>query len=176
VQASWRTGTKGKLKARFAAVRVRVADGPPQRIRDKGQQHLPRDEAWLIGEHRMSGEKKYYLANLPAKTDLRTLATTIKARWICEQARRSASRGRLRPTGTTHNWAFRAAVSSGATALRRLRQSEPPRRGPHRRACQRRGHRAQELTSPAFMARSGAKARGTLRSDARGIIVPRSLG
>src|SRR3954469_2387518 len=31
-------------------------------------------------------EKKYYLANLPAKTDLRTLAATIKARWICEQA------------------------------------------------------------------------------------------
>ena len=83
---SWRTGTKGKLKARFAAVRVRVADGPPQRIRDKGQQHLPGEEAWLIGEHRMSGEKKYYLANLPAKTDLRTLAATIKARWICEQA------------------------------------------------------------------------------------------
>jgi SRSO17 transposase len=83
---SWRTGTKGKLKARFAAVRVRIADGPPQRIRDKGQQHLPGDEAWLIGEHRMSGEKKYYLANLPAKTDLRTLAATIKARWVCEQA------------------------------------------------------------------------------------------
>jgi SRSO17 transposase len=83
---SWRTGTKGKLKARFAAVHVRVADGPPQRIRDKGQQHLPGDEAWLIGEHRMSGEKKYYLANLSAKTDLRTLAATIKARWICEQA------------------------------------------------------------------------------------------
>src|SRR5262249_61973714 len=59
--------------------------GPPQRIRDKGQQHLPGDEAWLIGEHRMSGERKYYLANLPAKTDLRTLAATIKARWICEQ-------------------------------------------------------------------------------------------
>ena len=82
---SWRTGTKGKLKARFAVVRVRVADGPRQRIRDKGQQHLPGDEAWLIGEHRDSGEKKCYLANLPAKTDLRTLAATIKARWICEQ-------------------------------------------------------------------------------------------
>ena len=37
-------------------------------------------------ELRASGEKKYYLANLPAATDLRTLATTIKARWICEQA------------------------------------------------------------------------------------------
>jgi SRSO17 transposase len=83
---SWRTGTKGKLKARFAAVRVCTADGPPQRIRDKGQQHLPGDEAWLIGEHRTSGEKKYYLANLPAATSLRTLAATIKARWICEQA------------------------------------------------------------------------------------------
>jgi hypothetical protein len=37
---SWRTGTKGKLKARFAAVGVRVADGPPQRIRDKGEEIL----------------------------------------------------------------------------------------------------------------------------------------
>src|ERR1019366_6272820 len=83
---SWRLGTKGRLKARFAAARVRIADGPPQRIRDKGQQHLPGEEAWLIGEHRSSGEKKYYLANLPAATDLRTLAATIKARWICEQA------------------------------------------------------------------------------------------
>jgi SRSO17 transposase len=83
---SWRTGTKGKLKACFAAVRVRTADGPSQRIRDKGQQHRPGDEAWLIGEHRTSGEKKYYLANLPAGTDLRTLAATIKARWVCEQA------------------------------------------------------------------------------------------
>jgi SRSO17 transposase len=60
---------KKRLKARFAAVRVRVADGPSQRIRDKGQQHLPGDEAWLIGEHRNSGEKKYYVANLPADTD-----------------------------------------------------------------------------------------------------------
>ena len=83
---SWRSGTKGRLKARFAAVRVRTADGPPQRIWDKGQQHLPGDEAWLIGEHRASGEKKYYLANLPAEMDLRGLAATIKARWVCEQA------------------------------------------------------------------------------------------
>src|SRR5262245_26620927 len=52
----------------------------------QGSATSARDEAWLIGEHRMSGEKKYYLANLPAKTDLRTLAATIKARWICEQA------------------------------------------------------------------------------------------
>ena len=83
---SWRRGTKGRLKARFAAMRVRTADGPPQRIRDKGQQHMPGDEAWLVGEHRSCGEKKYYLCNLPANTSLRVLASTIKARWICEQA------------------------------------------------------------------------------------------
>jgi SRSO17 transposase len=83
---SWRTGTKGKLRARFAAVRVRVADGSPQRIKEKTYQHVPGEQAWLIGEHRASGEKKYYLANLPANTDLRTLAATIKARWVCEQA------------------------------------------------------------------------------------------
>ncbi len=67
-------------RPRFAAVRVRIADGPPQRIKDKGQQHLPGDEAWLIGEHRMSGEKKYYLANLPAAMDLRTLAGQAPSR------------------------------------------------------------------------------------------------
>src|SRR5271170_1730901 len=38
---AWRKGTKGPLKARFAAVRVRVADGPPQRIGDNGMQHRP---------------------------------------------------------------------------------------------------------------------------------------
>jgi SRSO17 transposase len=63
-----------------------LQESAPQRIRDKGQQHLPGDEAWLVGEHRASGDKKYYLANLPAETNLRTLATTIKARWVCEQA------------------------------------------------------------------------------------------
>jgi SRSO17 transposase len=51
---TWRRGTKGPLQIRFA-LRVRVADGPPQRIGDKGMQ-------------------------------LRMLAATIKARWVCEQA------------------------------------------------------------------------------------------
>lgn len=83
---SWRRGTKGCLSARFAAVRVRVADGPPQRIRDMGAQHLPGEEVWVIGEHRSTGERKYYLSNLPANTPLKRLAGAIKARWICEQA------------------------------------------------------------------------------------------
>jgi SRSO17 transposase len=83
---SWRRGTKGRLAARFAAVRVRVADGPVQRIGERGAQHLPGEAVWLVGERRSGGEQKYYLSNLPANTPLKTLAATIKARWICEQA------------------------------------------------------------------------------------------
>jgi SRSO17 transposase len=78
---SWRTGTKGPLRAEFAALRVRVADGP---VAARGQ-HLPGEEAWLVGEHRASGERKYYLSNLPADASLETLAALIKGRWVCEQ-------------------------------------------------------------------------------------------
>jgi SRSO17 transposase len=83
---SWRRGTKGPLKARFAAVRIRVADGERQRIGDLGRQALPGEEAWLIGERRSTGERKYYLSNLPADCVLKTLAGAVKARWACEQA------------------------------------------------------------------------------------------
>jgi SRSO17 transposase len=78
---SWRTGTKGPLKAEFAMVRVRVGDGP---VAARGQ-HLPGDEAWLVGEHRASGERKYYLSNLPPDVPPERLAALIKARWVCEQ-------------------------------------------------------------------------------------------
>ena len=40
----------------------------------------------MVGERRLSGERKYDLSNLPADTDLKTLAAAIKARWACEQA------------------------------------------------------------------------------------------
>ena len=83
---TWRRGTKGRLSARFAALRVRIADGPTQRIHTLGGQHMPGDEAWLIGERRASGERKYYLSNLPTDTPIKALARTVKARWICEQA------------------------------------------------------------------------------------------
>ena len=81
-RVSWRRGTKGPLAAEFAAVRVRPAEGDQLR----NGWHLPGDEVWLVGEHRASGEKKYYLSSLPAETPLEELAATIKARWVCEQA------------------------------------------------------------------------------------------
>ena len=81
-RVTWRHGTKGALAARFAAVRVRVADGAVW----ANNRHLPGKEAWLVGEWRSSGERKYYLANLPPRTSMRALAGVIKARWVCEQA------------------------------------------------------------------------------------------
>jgi SRSO17 transposase len=78
---TWRNGTKGPLNARFAAMRVRVADGP---LKAEGTR-LPGEALWLIGEWRDSGETKYYLSNLPTRTSLRRLVATVKARWSCEQ-------------------------------------------------------------------------------------------
>lgn len=84
---SWRRGTKGKLTCKFAACRVRVADGHRHRMSDGRVQAMPGDqEVWLVGERRASGEQKYYLSNLPPDTSLKALAAAIKARWICEQA------------------------------------------------------------------------------------------
>jgi SRSO17 transposase len=79
---SWRRGTKGPLATEFAALRVRSADG--DQLRDGW--HRPGEEVWLVGERRASGERKYYLSNLPADAPLEALAATIKARWVCEQA------------------------------------------------------------------------------------------
>ncbi len=81
-RVTWRQGTKGPLAARFAATRIRVGDGATW----ANNRHLPGEEVWLIGEWRSSGERKYYLSNLPPRTSLRALAVAIKARWICEQA------------------------------------------------------------------------------------------
>jgi SRSO17 transposase len=79
---TWRQGTKGALAARFAALRIRVGDGAIW----GNNRHLPGDEVWLVGEWRSSGERKYHLSNLSPGTSLRALASTIKARWVCEQA------------------------------------------------------------------------------------------
>jgi FOG: Transposase len=156
---SWRTGTKGKLRARFAAVRVRVADGPPQRIKGKTYQHLPGEQAWLIGEHRASGEKKYYLANLSAKTDLRTLAATIKARWVCEQAHQQLKEElgldhfEGRSWQGLHRHALMTMIAYAFLQYRRL-------------ATARRKKKKQRPAAPANSACRTSRHSGTLRSTA----------
>jgi SRSO17 transposase len=78
---AWRNGTKGMLTARFAAVRVRAADGPLM----AHEKHLPGQAVWLVCEVRDNGERKYYFTNHPDNTPRMTLVRAIKARWVCEQ-------------------------------------------------------------------------------------------
>jgi SRSO17 transposase len=71
----------------FAACRVRIADDHKHRMGDYRMQRMPGEEVWLVGERRSTGEQKYYVSNLPPDVSLKKLAATIKARWVCEQAR-----------------------------------------------------------------------------------------
>jgi len=133
---SWRRGTKGLLKARFAAARIKVADGAPQRIGDMGQQHLPGEEAWLIGEHRSNGERKYYLSNLPADASLKQLAGAIKARWICEQAHQQLKEElgldhfEGRSWTGLHRHALMTMIAYAFLQSRRLKQAKREKKNP----------------------------------------------
>ncbi len=82
-KVTWRRGTKGPLRGGFAAIRVRVGDGP----RVKDGVHLPGDEAWLIAAERRTDEIRYYLSNRARSIVAeKALAASVKARWSCEQA------------------------------------------------------------------------------------------
>jgi SRSO17 transposase len=145
---SWRHGTKGRLSARFAAVRVRVADGPTQHIRDMGGQHMPGEEAWLIGERRSNGERKYYRSNLPVDTPIKTLAGTIKAHWICEQAHQQLKEElgldhfEGRSWAGLHRHALMTMIAYAFLQSRRLDQASGKKESkghPHSQACRRCG-------------------------------------
>jgi SRSO17 transposase len=77
---TWRPGTKGRLRSRFAAVRVRPAHRDEKRTE-------PRPEEWLLIEW-PKGEAeptKYWMSTLPAGTKLRDLVFLAKLRWIIER-------------------------------------------------------------------------------------------
>ena len=137
-RVSWRKGTKGPLVASFAAVRVRIADGPPQRIHAKGMQHMPGEEAWLVGERRASGERKYYLSNLPPDANLKTLAAAIKARWVCEQAHQQLKEElgldhfEGRSWHGLHRHALMAMIAYAYLQSRRLAQASGGKKNPPR--------------------------------------------
>ena len=74
----WRMGTKGTLDAQFAAVRVRSAER-----RTKGVP--PGEEEWLIIEREKTGDFKYYLSSLSARSTLTSLVRLTKMRWHVER-------------------------------------------------------------------------------------------
>ena len=89
-RVAWRKGTKGRLAARFARLRIRVAAKPEVCAGDgavrANNRRLPGEEVWLVGGWRSSGERRCCLSNLPRRASTRALAAAIKARRVCEQA------------------------------------------------------------------------------------------
>jgi SRSO17 transposase len=78
-RVSWREGTRGMMRSRFAALRIRVAH------RDYWRKE-PHPEQWLLIEWppREPEPTKYWLSNLPASISLRKLVDIAKLRWRIE--------------------------------------------------------------------------------------------
>jgi SRSO17 transposase len=77
---TWREGTRGSMRSRFAALRVRVAH------RDYWRSE-PHPEQWLLIEWPAIEKEptKYWLSNLPASISLRKLVAIAKLRWRIER-------------------------------------------------------------------------------------------
>jgi SRSO17 transposase len=80
---TWREGTKGKMRSRFAAWRVR-----PAHKLSAGKEPLA--ACWLLAEwpEDQPQPTKYFFSNLPATTGLKRLVATAKSRWWIEHSYR----------------------------------------------------------------------------------------
>jgi len=79
-QVTWRQGTQGPQRSRFAACRVQPAHG---HVRDEPELA----PVWLLIEWPMEAEAptKYWFSNLPEGVSLRRLVRWPKLRWRVEQ-------------------------------------------------------------------------------------------
>lgn len=103
-----------------------------------GAQHMPGEEVWFVGEHRSSSEQKYYLSNLPADTPIRTLASAIKARWVCEQAHQQLKEelGLDHRSWTgLHRHVLMTMIAYAFFQSRRLQAAGREKKSPVRRRC-----------------------------------------
>jgi SRSO17 transposase len=80
-RVTWRAGTRHKLTARFAVVRVLPAH-------DDGWDPTEREPLWLVIERPDDNAKplKYYLSTLPQSWSRKRLVRFIKERWRTERA------------------------------------------------------------------------------------------
>lgn len=74
----WRMGTKGPLEAEFAAVRVRSAER-------RTKKRPPGEEEWLLIEREKTGDFKYYLSSMSARSTLKSVVRLAKMRWHVER-------------------------------------------------------------------------------------------
>jgi SRSO17 transposase len=79
-QVTWRQGTRGAMRSRFACVRIR----PAHRDVDR---HAPRPEEWLLIEwpRHEPAPRKYWLSTMPPETPLPQLVRLAMLRWRIER-------------------------------------------------------------------------------------------
>ena len=79
-EVSWRAGTAEALASRFAALRIRPAQGDHRRS-------APRPEHWLLVEWPLdeAAPRKFWFSNLPADTPIHRLVWLAKLRWLIER-------------------------------------------------------------------------------------------
>ena len=121
--------------------------GPSKDRRHRPAAHARRRDL-LIGEHRSTGERKYYLSNLAADASLKTLAGAVKARWACEQAHQQIKEElgldhfEGRSWTGLHRPALKAMIAYAFLQSRRLNQASGKKESPLGRlnpACPRSG-------------------------------------
>jgi SRSO17 transposase len=83
VEVCWRDGTRGPMRSRFLALRVRAANVKLRRADPDG----PLPVRWLVAEWPTGKDAPtdFWLSNLPAETPIRRLVELAKLRWRVEQ-------------------------------------------------------------------------------------------
>ena len=86
-EVAWREGAAEELSSRFAALRVRPAQGDLRGEHRDDHRSEPRPEQWLLIEWpEDEGERmKFWFSSLPAETPLERLVYLAKLRWLIER-------------------------------------------------------------------------------------------
>jgi SRSO17 transposase len=130
VDVQWREGTRGSMRSRFVAIRVRPANVKLRRADPDGE--LP--VRWLLAEwpEGKDAPTNYWISNLPADTPIERLVALAKLRWRVEQDYRELKdalgldhfEGRSYPGW--HHHVTLVSVAHGFLTTERLRR--PPAR------------------------------------------------
>jgi SRSO17 transposase len=129
VAVSWREGTRGTMRGRFLALRVRPANIELRRAANQADEDLP--VSWLLCEWPEGKPEpvKYWLSNLPENTDLSDLVRLGKLRWRIEQDYRELkdALGLDHYEGRTYpGWNHHVTLVSVAHAFLTLQRSRRP--------------------------------------------------
>jgi SRSO17 transposase len=127
-KVTWREGTKGKLSARFAWLRVWPGSGWAT------GDCAGAEAVWLLIEEQADGKIKYAVSNLPGRTSRIRAVRLWKSRWPVEQGYQQMKEelGLAHHEGRSwrgfHHHACLVMLADGFLALEREREERDPAR------------------------------------------------